>query len=268
MIPRQIGGKYPLSLGTALIFESPEFDIKRWPNLLYVNLRTLYRNYVASIPKEHYSKIDSIAFTQTFLDEVFNFESIVKEVSSNRVKVYFYYPRYDKFDKVLPKSEKLTYNPDMFDDIEINMWEYVKRSKLMVPFFYEEIGQELPPSNEPTLLLTSFIIDLLSSHSFPVLYLLESYTGKIKKRQEWYTKIKFGQVKGMDDVTYPFNKFTIQVFGDKSGFIKGSDPNVRRIVREMAKQDHWSPVTGVEKIKYSISKLKDFKIKELLYSYL
>lgn len=268
MITRQLGGVYPLSLGTALIFESPEFDIKLWPNLLYVNLRTLYRNYVASIPREHYHGIDSNQFTQTFLDEVFSFESIVKELSTNRVKVFFYYPKYDKFDKVLPKSEKLVYNPEMFDDIEINMWEYVKREKLMVPFFYTEIGHELPSANEPTLLLSSFVIDLLSASNFPILMLLESYTGKIKKRQEWYTKIKFGQVKTMEDVSYPFNKFTLQVFGDKSGFIKGADPAIRRVVRQMAKEGHWSPVTGIEKIKYSISKLNDFKTKELLYSYL
>lgn len=267
-VERLLGGSYPISLGSALVFESPVFNIASWPNLIYINLRTLYRNYVASIPKEQYGNIESVSFTQTYLEEVSEIETIIRELSGGRIKIFFFYPRYDKFDKVLPKSERLVYNPDMFDDVELNMWDYVKQQELVVPFFYEEVSQELPPSNEPTLLWTSFVLDLLSASRFPTLMLLESYTGKIKKRPEWYTKIKFGKFKDADEISYPFNKFMIQIFGDKSGFIKGAEPALRKVVREMAKNDRWSPITGPEKIKYSISKLKDFKLKEILYSYL
>lgn len=268
MIDRLVGGKIPISIGTAMIFENPEFDIRKWPNLLYVNLRTLYRNYVASIPKSEYGKLDTASFTQTFLNEVSELERIIKDVSANRIRVYFFYPHYKQYNQLLPKVKTKQYNPDMFDDIEVNMWDYVKREQLLVPFFYEEIDTELPRANEPTLLLSSFVIDLLSSSRFPVLYLLESYTGKIKPRQEWGGKLKLGKAKNHERTAIPFTKFTIQIFGDKSGFFKGADDRLRGLVRNMAKEDNWTPVTSLDKIKYSISKIKDTKIKEILYSYL
>lgn len=268
MIERLYGGKYHVSLGTALIFENDNFDIKKWPSLMYINLRTLYRNYVHSIDKKDYHKLERKSFVQTYLDEVAEIERIIKIVSNNRVKTVFYYPKYEKHDKVLPKADEKVYNPENFDDVEVNMWKYVKLHGLMTPFNYIEVKQELPKANEPVLLLSSFVIDLLSASNFPKLLLLESFTGKIKPRQEWYTKLNVNKSKVGPQPLVPFNKFTIQIFGDKSGALQGAPKEVRKVVRDMALNDGWSPVTSYEKIKYSISKLNDFKLKELLYSYM
>nr|DAT18078.1 MAG TPA: hypothetical protein [Caudoviricetes sp.] len=265
---RLLGSKYHISLGTAMVFESPEFDIRKWPNLMYVNLRTLYRNYVHSYPKEMYSSLNTKTFIQMYLDEVSEFERLVKEVSNGRVTTYFYYPRYEQIDRKLPHIEFKEYNPESFDVVELNMWEYVKRQGLVTPFNYDELKGDLPPAREPVLLLSSFIVDLLSAPNFPMLLLIESFTGKIKKRQEWYTKINFGKGKSAEGVYYPFNKFTMQIFGDKSGALKSAPRELRMLVRSMAKQDRWSPMTTNDRIRYSISKIKDFNLKQLLLSYL
>lgn len=265
---RLVGSQYPISLGSAMVFENGEFDITKWPNLLYINLRTLFRNYVQSYPREMWHRVDNHQFAEHFLEEVKLIESIVRDISHQRVRTFFYYPTYQNLNKVLPKSQKKVYNTEEFDAIEQEMWNHITTNELVIGFFYQQIDTELPPANEPVLLWSSFVVDLLSASKFPMMYLLESFTGKIKKRQEWYTKVNFGKVKNMDDVHYPFTKFTMQIFGDKSGFIKGSDVKLRRVVREMAKNDRWTPVTGIEKIKYSISRLKDFELKELLYSFL
>lgn len=267
MIERLLGGKYTISLGTALIFENDNFDIKKWPSLLYVNLRTLYRNYVHSIEKKDYHKLERKKFIQDYLDEVAEVERIVLEVSNGRVKPMFYYPKYEKLDRLMPHVEEKVYNPEDFDDIEVNMWKYVKQHQLMTPFNYVDVKQELPKADVPVLVLTSFVVDLLSASNFPKLLLLESFTGKIKSRQDWYTKLNVNANR-VNQVTVPFNKFTIQVFGDKSGALQGADRQIRKIVRDMAINDHWTPITSIDKIKYSISKLKDYKLKELLFSYL
>lgn len=261
---RLLGGKYLISMGTAMIFESSEFDIRKWPNLMYLNLRTLYRNYVASIPTDYQKHVKVKDMLEDFFKEVAEVETIIKEVSQNRVKVLFYYPRYEHLDKILPEVTVLDYNPGIFDQLELDMWAFAKRNKLMIPFFYTEVKGELPRANEPVLLLSSFITDLLSAHLFPALYLIESFTGKIKKRQEWYTKLKVGNVKNKEQIGMPFNKFTIQVFGDKSGAYKGQDRQIRKIVREMAINDHWSPITTKDKIRTSISKINDRDIKKIL----
>lgn len=264
---RLLGGKYPISLGTALIFEQKDFDITKWPRLLYINLRTLYRNFVASIPVEKRHRIHYPTFVQDYLYEVAEVERIIKELSHNRIQLFFYYPRYKQFDKLLPQAEMKDYNPENFDEIELMLWKYVKQKGLMVPFNYEIVEQELPPAREPILLLSSFVIDLLSAARFPSITLLESYTGKLKKRPEWFTKLNLRSTKE-NPVEIPFNKFTIQIFGDKSGAIQGASRQLRSAVREMAMKDHWTPVTSTEKIKYSISKLKDVEIKKSLSKYL
>lgn len=261
---RLLGGKYFISMGTAMIFESSEFDIRKWPNLMYLNLRTLYRNYVASIPTDYQKHVKVKDMLEDFFKEVSTVETIIKEVSQNRVKILFYYPRYEHLDKVLPEVTVLDYNPGIFDQLELDIWAFAKRNQMLIPFFYQEVKGELPPANEPVLLLSSFITDLLSASRFPALYLIESFTGKIKKRQEWHTKLKIGNVKNIDQIGIPFNKFTIQVFGDKSGAYKGQDRVIRKVVREMAINDHWSPITTRDKIRTSINKLKDHDIKKIL----
>lgn len=265
---RLLGGRYLISLGSAMIFESPEFDVKKWPNLFYLNLRTLYRNYVASIPTEFHPRVKLVEMLKDFFREVAEVERIIKEVSNNRVKIMFYYPRYEHLDKVLPEVTTLEYNPGVFDQLELDMWAFAKRQELLVPFFYQEVKAEIPAAREPVLLLSSFVTDLLSASNFPALYLIESFTGKIKRRQEWYTKINIGNVKNKENILIPFTKFTIQVFGDKSGAYRGQDRQIRKIVRDMAVREHWSPLTTKEKIKTSIKKLSDRNIKDLLLSLL
>lgn len=261
---RLLGGRYLISMGTAMLFEADSFDPRKWPNLMYLNLRTLYRNYVASIPTEYQRHVKVKEMLGDFFKEVSEVERIIKEVTQNRVKLFFYYPRYEHLDKVLPEVTVLEYNPGIFDQLELDMWAFAKRNELLVPFFYTEVKGELPKANEPVLLLSSFVTDLLSAHNFPALYLIESFTGKIKKRQEWHTKINIGNVKNKDQIGMPFNKFTIQVFGDKSGAYKGQDRQIRKIVRDMAVNDHWSAITTRDKIRSSINKIKDYDIKKLL----
>lgn len=267
-IERVLGVKLPISVGTAMIFESNTFDIRLWSNRLYVNLRTLYRNFVQSYSAADRTKLNEQQFLEDYLNEVAEFERLVLEQSSNRVKPYFYYPTYKSVPRYLPHTELKEYNPDGFDLVEQHLWEYVKRHGLMTPFNYEVIDTELPQVNEPITLISSFVVDLLSANRFPKVVLLESFTGKLKKREEWYTKINVYRGKKANDIKVPFNKFTIQVFGDKSGALKGSHISIRNAVREMAEKDHWSPVTSNDKIRYSISKIKDSKLKDLLLKYL
>lgn len=264
---RLLGAKYPISLGTACVLENKDFDMRKWPNLLYVNLRTLYRNYVQSYHRNDYNKIKEMPFMDAYLEEVANFESIIRQLSNQRIRVFFYYPTYSKLKKVLPSTVLKDFTKCGFDEIEDNMWAYVKKHGLMTPFLYKTIDQELPRSNETVLVLTSFVIDLLSAPNFPTLLLLESFTGRIKKRAEWGSKINVGGDRNKR-LLLPFNPFTIQIFGDKSGALKGADARLRKVVRELAETNHWSPITNMSKIKTAVSMLKDPEIKKQLMKYL
>nr|DAR94046.1 MAG TPA: hypothetical protein [Caudoviricetes sp.] len=268
MLVRKLGKKYPLSFGTAGIFEGEYADPSKWSNLMYVNIRTLYRNYVSSYDAKDYYKINEEEFNQTFMDEVAEFERLVKEVTNNRVKTIFYYPKYTNLKKTLPHLERDQYNPSIFDDVEENLWEDIQSNQKWVPFNIEIIDENgFEQSFLDVTMFTSFVVDLLQSVKFNTLTLLESYTGKLKKRQEWYTKLKLPKRK---DTAYkvPFNKFTLQIYGDKSGFFKTTNKQMRDMVTNMAIDDNWLPISTLDRIRASIKKLKGYDIKELLYSYL
>lgn len=263
-IERVLGAQYPISVGTALIFESEYFDPRSWPNLFYINLRTLFRNYVASIPTDKRHRVRMEEAMGEFFMEVSEVERIVKEVTNNRVKIFFYYPEYE-LDELLPKiNVAVDYNPDEFDDVEVNLWDYADRKKLVIPFFYQKINDGLPAASEPILLLSSFVNDLLYVNRFPLVVLIESFTGKMKKRQEWWTKINLGKVKNLSEIKIPFCRFTLQVFGDKSGAFRGQDKEVRKAVRDLAVQCNWTPATTTDKIRSNLSKIKDIEIRNLL----
>lgn len=268
MIPRKLGNKYNLSLGTSAIFESPYSEPNKWNNLMYVNIRTLFRNYVSSYDSKDYPRIEDAEFTQLFMDEVAEFERLVKEVTDNRVKTIFYYPKYNNLRKLLPHLERNQYNPSIFDDVEENMWMDIQSNQKWIPFNIEIIDENgFEQSFLDVTILTSFVVDLLQAAKFSSLTLLESYTGKLKKRQEWYTKLKLPSRKD-NPYKVPFNKFTLQIYGDKSGFFKTTDRKMKDLVTTMAIEDNWLPIATLDRVRASIKKLKGYDLKELLYSYL
>ena len=142
MLARKLGEKHNLSFGTAAVFDGPHADPSKWNNLMYVNVRTLFRNYVASYDPKDYPRIDNEEFNQLFLDEVAEFERLVKEVTNNRVKTIFYYPKYDNLNKILPHLERDRYNPSIFDDVEENLWHEIITNKKWTPFNIEIIDEK------------------------------------------------------------------------------------------------------------------------------
>lgn len=264
---RQLDTKYNLSLGTAGVFNGPFADVQSWLPIMYVNVRTLYRNFVASFDTKHYKPVSDEEFIETFLTEVSEFERIVKMETNNRVSTVFYYPKYEHLNKRVPYLKRKPYNPSIFDQVEENMWHRLIDEERFLPFNVIILEDEGFESNYmDIMLLSSFVVDLLEASKFNSVTLLESYTGKLKKRQEWYTKLNLPKTK---DYTYrvPFNRFTLQIFGDKSGFFEKPNIELRKAICQMAREDNWLPLATPDRIKASIKKLKGYEIKEKLYSY-
>lgn len=267
MLHRLLDNQYNISPGTAGVFNGPYADPSKWQPILYVNIRTLYRNFIASLDLKQPQSVSDNEFIETFLNEVTEFERLVKELTDNRVATLFYYPEYKEIDKRLPHLKRKQYNPSIYDEVEENMWSKLQQEQRFLPINVEFIGEEGFPSNYLDItMLTSFAVDLLEAPKFNTITLLESFTGKLKKRQEWYTKLNLPK---SNDYEYrvPFNKFTLQVFGDKSGFYQRPDIQMRRFVSQMAKEDNWLPIATIERLKASIRKVKGYELKEKLYSY-
>lgn len=276
-LDRWLGRYYPVSMATASILEQERFNIQQIPDTVFVNTRTFFRNYLSSVyhTQDYLNYMETnpqakIDFWQEYVNDMMNFYNILQELSHGRVHVVYYYPTYENIQDILPyckfREDSQKYIPS-FKYIE----QYTNH-QVENPFDetqYIEIDYQLPERSGEVGILSHYAIDLLNSIRYLKLTLIESYTGRLKGRPEWYTKIKFGVSMRFKEAKYPFNKFMLQVFGDKANNIVGQGKLKERMtVREMALKDHWTPLTTNDKIRYSISKLKDKTIKENLLQYL
>jgi hypothetical protein len=109
------------------------------------------------------------------------------------------------------------------------------------------------------LLLTNYPIDLLCHKEFLQLDLLESHTGKIKGKNQWYTK--FYQGENLSNI--PLTSYFMRVFGDKETW-RPMAIQIRKDIIDVAKKYNWSSVSTRDKIMYGIDSLKNPYFKEIM----
>lgn len=266
-------GQYPISIATSLAIESafgihPEIKVDKPPindhDELWVNLRTLFRNLVGAIDKDALATVKSVELKTAMLGELQMIEQLVVEQTQGRVRVVYYISDYADIEKHYPYATVRRDNTP-------RQKEYTDLLKRVVT----EMLKELPPNYVRTfslklvaradqpmelnrmkaskvLILTHHPYDLLSYKNFGALTLLESHTGAVKDRSQWYTKYYQGKELSM----IPFREDLIQIFGDNETF-RTHDPKIRRDIIEIAKKYKWSSVTTYDKLKYGIDTMKN-----------
>src|SRR5690606_9561418 len=85
---------------------------------------------------------------------------------------------------------------------------------------------------QDTMLLTHIPVDLLSADRFSKLVLLESHTGAIKPHLSWYTKL----TNGKELFRMPFNRFTLQVFGDNGVHFAPMPMKMKQAVKDISEK--------------------------------
>lgn len=264
LLSREIGMSVPVSIGTALIVESDNAALDKWESHLLINIRTLVRNIIGSVD---YSQ-RTILMTDDIVDILIEEMDILKQVLPDYkpgLEISYYLPDYSGIMHDFKHA-----NPKLYDTEKLQ-WEYIVGYRVCQrmleynrdkdhPVKFIECGWKLERDKRPTTLLTSFPSDLLSQYQFPKMNLLESHTGKIKLRRDWYSKLS-----GDRDVNknIPFNKFTLTVFGDGVFFLV-VNRKVKRIVLEMASRDKWNYTTTDARIKMSISHIRHEEDRKIL----
>ena len=261
---------YPISIGTALSLESiaignnPVYDPERViPNEvkindyqeLWINLSTLYRNILGSVVTASQAMIVPEDLLITLEFETETIKEIIAKLSLDRVKVIYYYSHYKGLAKkyvhakvredTTPKQHKYT------EDRNKIITEYLKRHKKVgeVVEFDLSIKPTLPSK---VLIITHEAYDLLSAHNFTEMTLLESHTGKMKDKSHWWTKLSNSK----ELMRMPFNKCTLQIFGDSQRFHPMSN-KVRAAVIALANERQWTPVTTNARLRYSFEQMPD-----------
>lgn len=267
LIEREIG-QIPVSMGTSLAFEGylgihpaqpkQPIDVKTVKEI-WINIRTLVRNLWSAVPSGEVANIDPAGAVEILMKEVETIPIALAQYGA-RAKVRYYLVGTDSMKWTFPKAEfKQAKTPkqmayEVFERyVSIDLYKRMREEHLDVM----EINKAPPKSDGTIALLTHFPSDLLWKEHFNRLLLLESNTGKIKPWNLWYTKLNNIDV----DTPLPFNKFTLQVFGDGLNLV----PQPRQIVgqlKQLAVSKKWSPVTTESKAYHDIMSNGSKELKE------
>jgi hypothetical protein len=271
-------GQYPLSIPTSLAIESangihPEIPVETPPILkfdeLWINLRTLHRNFIGSLDKLTAELIDGYEAADVVSEEMEHIQSIIQETAPN-CQVRFYVSNYARMEQTYPKAtirrdntvKQKHFTQTMTASIAKLLKDHEHQPYLSVfDRKLKHVGEGFPK----VLIVTHIPYDLLSAKAFKELVLLESHTGSFKRRALWYTKF----YNGKELVQIPFREDMLQIFGDNETF-HPMDIRLRKEILDIANTYNWSQVTTTDRIRLSLENMKNHwaleQIKPLLKS--
>lgn len=261
MLPdRELGEKIPLSIATALPFEETITVIEGpKPNILGVNLYTLWRNFHNAFTKEDYARANKQDLYEAFKEEVLTVRTLSEQAE---IPMFFYHLNYDHISKVMPNAIlKDRTTKDSFRQYDVDEKRFVGRivkdlEDENAPVAFSS-SLSLPDIPRKAWILTHHPVDLLNRYRFSTLHLLESHTGAVKGPLDWLTKLTTNE----SYFRLPFNTLTLQLFGDGhyiDGYYdaNGSKIKYRKALLAIANERRWTPATTRTKI------LSDLKAKK------
>lgn len=257
---REKGQSIPISIGTALAIEAgcgifPDRPEHPAPFIfvqqVWVNLRTLVRNLYACLDKDLKDTVLPADLWGAGLEEMQIIESAVAQATHGRTKVVFYVSDYKRPERLFPGAiiKKAITPKQIFqqtvEESTLKLMLENNQQNHTVNFYEFQIEGQHPPS----LIITHMPVDLLCRYRFERLELLESHTGVIKTPAQWNTKL----TNGKELTNIPFNRVTMQLFGDNGNLFAPLSITIRREVVRLAGIDQWTAVTSLEKVRATIS---------------
>lgn len=246
-------GDIAISIGTAIPIEKLMEELEGVPEELWINTRTLVRNFVGCMKNKLIINEDDIFMD--IVDEMGIISRAVEVATSGKTDVIFYYCTYSSlptlFNKAILRGMKTSlqfqYNAietkvcealinDARSDYEVNMYD----TRIVAHKKYSYIITHNP-------------VDLLSKKEFNGLVLLESHTGKKKRENLWNTKL----TNGKNYFRLPFNAMTISIYGDSGNHFGTMPMKIKKAVYEIAELNKWSTLTTNDKIVANLNKMKD-----------
>lgn len=268
-IPSRTLGQYPVSIATSLALEGLSDtleDGKRYSTppifgyqQILFNIRTLIRNIQGSYGSEETAGMDPDIVYALLVEELRLLPSIVKEMSNGSSIATFYFCDYSDFTRLYPKSRPRKANTpkQIFQqELESKVTTHLLNNRNVIDpdVFIAVYKTELKPTTSlNTGIVTHLPFDLLSYRNFPRLELVESHTGVIKKRHEWSTKL----LDGKKLIRIPFDRMTIQMFGDSGQFLAPYPKAYRDLLLEVAEKFKWNTLTTRDRIELSVKSFRN-----------
>lgn len=263
-------GAVPVSIGTSLALEAADGHYPERPEvnpppilsveLLLVNLRTVFRNFVGALHKDLLAELKPQHFVKPFLEELRIIESFVKERSNGQCAVLYYLSHYEHLTpSVFPGAlfkEAVTLKQKVDHTREDDFFKLLVKTDIDVAA--RIFDGPIEGKYGKTFIITHLPVDLLQRRLFSKLELLETHSGNIKPRGLWGTKLN-----GRDMENIPLNAFTLKVFGDGVQFV-GQRTKLKQAVLDVALLDHWTGLSTDALIRHSITKVSDLELQNTL----
>ena len=248
MASRELGA-LPLSVGTSLAFES--FELNGFGKLrkIYVNLHTLMRNLHGACNSAWRDTVPYEVYARTLLEELTHIQSYIQGIDGS-VELVLYIPTYAVLAREFPRAnikEIKTPLQKLYADLSGRVLGAFLKNK---PFPVVETKHHIPKCELSCGVITHHAVDLLSARSDTIL--IESHTGKHKRIIEWNSKLN-----GVgNSPRLPFNRLTLQVFGDGIDFGSNSYA-MKKALLELAEERKWTSATTDERVGWSIRQMRD-----------
>lgn len=217
----------------------------------WIHFGTLIRNMVSSVPKEEQQSTAWKDYAAALIEEIEIIEGLM-QLTDPRIKIQWYISSYEslytrKHHAVVQLRRDTTPNQKWFVGLltELVRWAETSLDDRLLVFK----DRPLPEQPTKSLILTHVPYDLLSWTSFSKLHLLESHTGTIKTRADWWTKYYPVPLGNLSVV--PFMEMFLKVFGDHVLF-KPLDIRFRRMILDVAVLRNWTSLTTREKCLYNL----------------
>lgn len=263
----RVMGEYPLSIATSLAFEGlfdkhpdkPKNEKKAGDfKQIWINIKTLYRNLYNAV-EDKTEQVDNNIVTE-YADILKAEMSTIDELMEKEgYTVNYYQMNYDNLEKKYPRAF-IRGDKTLKQILFTKLFNEVAKAMLVKDFHKNMFifkGRIIPTDKTSSIVLTHLALDLFSVTNFNELVLLESHTGKLKEKAEWYTKY----YQGAELIHIPFREDLIQIFGDNES-ISPMPKRTRDAFNLIAVKGRWSQVTTTEKINYTISQSNDLYLKE------
>lgn len=245
-------GALGMSVGTSAAFEGSGANSIRSADTVMFNLRTLVRNARMAYEKDDPELNDVDQLTKDVEGDIVALGKWLETARAGKpISMVVYYPSYllmkIKFKHALlwePTTDKQKAQAKILDAVAAKVVK--KYEKLIV-----KTTMGVPDFKGTGIVLTHHVVDLTDVSGVARLHLLESYTGLLKPFTQWYTKLTGGEELYM----MPFNRLTIQIFGDKSTNFRSHPQAIKEVVRKLAKDSHWTSATTVSRVRSTINNL-------------
>lgn len=245
-------GAFQMSVGTSLAFEKDASSLMKETSSFLVNLRTLVRNVMQAYEdKSEITEENVIKDTKADLTELARWLS--ENATKRSLNLVVYYPSYKSLPSIYKKADLVsdktrTVKAKAFNDMLVKVCDALYKQ---FPKQIEKTDTRLPKFDGKGVIFTHHVVDLTMTSSTTRLKLLESYTGTVKPYTLWYTKLTGGK----DLYNMPFNKLTIQVFGDKSTNFYTSTMGIKKVIEDLAIAKSWNSGTSYSKVQSDINGL-------------